>query len=88
MSPRDLVSPTWFYDVFRSNNGDIPDDSTMRRGLRRIERQPASPDGAGLNAKGLPENRKIILCYRNIGRAGVSLEFHVAGITTVVGGTL
>ena len=47
--------PTWFYDVFRGNNGDSPMTQHMvvNAGWRRIKRQLPSPDGAGLNAKGL-----------------------------------
>ena len=63
--------PTWFYDVFRGNNGDSPmtQHKVVNAGWRRIERlssdpdhaglnvTPPDPDQAGLNAKGLSNAR-------------------------------
>ena len=43
--------PTWFYDVFRGNNGDSPmtQRKVVNAGWRRIERLSSDPDHAGLN---------------------------------------
>ena len=58
--------PTWFYDVFRGNNGDSPmtqhkvGNAGLRRierllklgaGSRRIKRYPPNPDQAGLTLR-------------------------------------
>ena len=43
--------PTWFYDVFRGNNGDSPmtQDNVVNAGWRRIEWHGHATDYAGLN---------------------------------------
>ena len=43
--------PTWFYDVFRGNNGDSPmtQHKVVNAGWRRIEWHGHGTDYAGLN---------------------------------------